>query len=51
MMQNDLMSKLSTIDLPKKQVDELGFNRYQSEDQDDALINLISRSKNIVKML
>jgi hypothetical protein len=46
MMQNDLMSKLATIDyLPKTSTDELGFPTLDS--QFDSLTNLLSKAKSV----
>ena len=44
MMQNDLMSKLATLeDEPKQSTDELGFPSRNS--QFDSLTNLLSKAK------
>ena len=50
MMQNDLMSKLASIEQPAKPIDDLGFGRYAPEETPDALVNLISRSKEVVSV-
>lgn len=42
------MSKLANLAEPKKPTDELGFNLYEPREEPDALLNLISKSKNIV---
>lgn len=46
MMQNDLMSKLATIDsLPKASTDELGFPLKNNNF--DSLTNLLSKAKDV----
>ena len=42
------MSKFSTIEPEKRQLDELGFAVTPPSQEHDALLNLISKSKNIV---
>ena len=49
LLQNNLMSKLSTVTEEQKGKDELGFTYAPSMNHEDALTNLINRSKNIVK--
>lgn len=48
LMQNELMSKLANLAEPKKATDELGFNLQEPREESDALLTLISKSKNIV---
>jgi hypothetical protein len=47
LMQNNLLSKLAGINEEKKCTDELGFP-MKSYNDNDALSDLINRSKNIV---
>lgn len=42
------MSKLANLGESKKATDELGFNLHEPREESDALLNLISKSKNIV---
>ena len=49
LMQTELMSKLAGINEQKKATDELGFPLTPSPNQSDALLDLISKSKNIVR--
>jgi hypothetical protein len=49
MMQNQLMSKLATIDHDKKPSDELGFSLHPVYEEPDALLSLLSKSKDIVR--
>lgn len=51
LMQNDLMFKLANLNEPRRMTDELGFNLSEPKEDSDALLNLISKSKNIVNIL
>jgi len=48
-MQTELMAKLANLTEPKRPQDELGFSLAPNIESNDALVNLISKSKNIVK--
>ena len=51
MKQAQLMSKFATIEPEKHQLDDLGFAITPPEQPQDALLDLISKSKDIVPFL